>query len=57
LKGKNLLIGCPKLDDLELYRDKLGQILKNNHVLSVTCVYMEIPFEQIMISVKGEKAV
>jgi len=43
LKGKVLLIGCPKLDDAEFYREKITQILKNNTVKSITCAHMEVP--------------
>ncbi len=43
LKGKILLIGCPKLDDAVLYRDKISDILKNNKINSVTVAYMEVP--------------
>ena len=30
LKGKILLVGCPKLDDAEFYRQKLTQVFKEN---------------------------
>lgn len=43
LKGKMLLVGCPKLDDIALYQEKITQILKNNNIKSVTCVHMEVP--------------
>lgn len=43
LKGKILLVGCPKLDDLSLYRDKLEQIFSNNNIKSVTYAHMEVP--------------
>ena len=43
LKGKKLLIGCPKLDDVDMYEEKFTQIFKNNDVKSVTCVHMEVP--------------
>jgi len=43
LEGKTLLVGCPKLDDLEVYREKISQILKNNRVKSVTYAHMEVP--------------
>ena len=43
LKGKILLIGCPKLDDAQYYQEKLTSIIKNNDVKSVTCVHMEVP--------------
>lgn len=43
LKGKILLIGCPKLDDNDLYAEKLGQIIKENDIKSVTVAHMEVP--------------
>jgi len=43
LKGKILLVGCPKLDDLELYRKKMSEIVKNNDIKSITYVHMEVP--------------
>jgi len=43
LKGKILLVGCPKLDDLLLYKDKLGQIFANNDIQNITYVHMEVP--------------
>ncbi len=43
LKGKSLLIGCPKLDDAELYREKITHILKNNEIKSLTVANMEVP--------------
>ena len=43
LKGKMLVVGCPKLDDLLLYRQKLEQIFINNEISSVTYAHMEVP--------------
>ena len=43
LKGKTLLVGCPKLDDIEIYQKKLLQIFENNNIKSVTYVHMEVP--------------
>jgi len=43
LKGRALLIGCPKLDDVELYEKKLATIFEQNDIRSVTCVHMEVP--------------
>jgi len=43
LKGKILLVGCPKLDDLEFYQNKLTQIFKSNNLKSVTYAHMEVP--------------
>jgi len=43
LKGKVLLIGCPKLDDTEIYQEKINQILKNNRIKSIVYAHMEVP--------------
>jgi Pyruvate/2-oxoacid:ferredoxin oxidoreductase delta subunit len=38
-----LMVGCPKLDDIQLYTDKLTEIFKQNDIKSVRIVYMEVP--------------
>ena len=43
LKGKILLVGCPKLDGLSLYTQKLKQIFADNNIKSVTYAHMEVP--------------
>lgn len=44
LKGKKLIIFCPKLDDAsEVYIDKLAELFKNNKIKSVSIVHMEVP--------------
>ena len=43
LQGRVLLMGCPKLDDRELYADKFTEIFKQNDIKSVTVVVMEVP--------------
>lgn len=43
LKNKILMIGCPKLDDVEYYEKKLTDILKSNNIKSITIVNMEVP--------------
>ena len=43
LAGTALLIGCPKLDDADLYRRKLAQIFIQNDVREVEVAYMEVP--------------
>ena len=42
LRGKVCLVGCPKLDGVD-YSIKLGQIIQNNDIRSVTVVRMEVP--------------
>lgn len=43
LKGKKLVIACPKLDDTSTYVDKLSSIIKVNSLKDITIVYMEAP--------------
>ena len=43
LKDKILLVGCPKLDDTQVYEEKIGQILKENNIKSITYAHMEVP--------------
>ncbi len=43
LNDKSLVIGCPKLDDIESYKEKLTEIFKNNRIKSVTVAIMEVP--------------
>jgi len=43
LKGKKLVIACPKLDDAEGYIEKLAEILKRNAVKSLTVAIMTVP--------------
>jgi ferredoxin len=42
LAGRSLIIGCPKLDDVEAYHQKLVEIFKNNGLNSITLVHMEV---------------
>jgi hypothetical protein len=43
LKNRTLAIGCPKLDDVNLYRNKLAEIFKTADIRSVIVVNMEVP--------------
>jgi ferredoxin len=44
LKGKNLIICCPKLDHAnDVYIEKLTAIFTNHMIKSVTVVHMEVP--------------
>ncbi len=43
LKGKALLIGCPKLDDAHVYIAKLAEIFKSNDIPKITIAHMEVP--------------
>ncbi|OHB56008.1 MAG: hypothetical protein A2173_07580 [Planctomycetes bacterium RBG_13_44_8b] len=43
LKGRSIVVGCPKLDDSAFYIDKLAAILQANKLKSLTVVHMEVP--------------
>jgi Pyruvate/2-oxoacid:ferredoxin oxidoreductase delta subunit len=43
LRGRALLVGCPKLDDTEPYVEKLTEILRHSGLKSLTVIHMEVP--------------
>jgi len=43
LKGRKLIIGCPKLDDAQFYQKKLETMFRELQPKSVTVVNMEVP--------------
>lgn len=43
LKGKAVVIGCPKLDDIGFYVEKLTDIIRSNSLRSITVAHMEVP--------------
>ena len=43
LKGKAVMMGCPKLDDVQEYIDKFADIFKTTGIKSITTVIVEVP--------------
>jgi Pyruvate/2-oxoacid:ferredoxin oxidoreductase delta subunit len=43
LKGRALVIACPKLDDTSPYEEKLAAIFRENDIRSITVLYMVVP--------------
>ncbi len=43
LKGRSVIIACPKLDDTSGYVGKLSEIIRNNDLKSITVAHMEVP--------------
>ncbi len=43
LGGRVVLVGCPKLDDIEFYREKLAEIFAEARPASLTILRMEVP--------------
>ena len=42
LKRKNIVIGCPKFDDIQYYIKKLTEIFKNSDIKSISVIRMEV---------------
>jgi NAD-dependent dihydropyrimidine dehydrogenase PreA subunit len=43
LKGKAVVMGCPKLDDNQFYTQKLTELFSKSDVKSITVLKMEVP--------------
>ncbi len=43
LKGRPIVVGCPKLDNLELYVDRLAEIFSLNNLKAMEVLIMEVP--------------
>ena len=43
LKGKVIMIGCPKFDDAQTYMEKFAEIFRSSDIRSVTVLEMEVP--------------
>ena len=43
LKGKAVMVGCPKFDDKDEYIQKFAEIFREANIRSVTVVVMEVP--------------
>lgn len=43
LKDKSIAIGCPKLDDTDVYLKKIKEIIEIAHPRSIKIIYMEVP--------------
>jgi len=43
LRGRALVVGCPKLDEVQAYRHKLAEIFRQNDIRMVDVAHMEVP--------------
>ncbi|MFZ7127266.1 MAG: ATP-binding protein [Desulfobacterales bacterium] len=43
LKGRAVLMGCPKFDDVQLYIDKFANIFSHSGIRRITLMRMEVP--------------
>jgi ferredoxin len=43
IKGRKVVIACPKLDDAQSYYEKLTEMFRQNSIKSITVLRMEVP--------------
>ncbi|MCG7844614.1 MAG: 4Fe-4S binding protein [Methanomassiliicoccales archaeon] len=43
IAGRVAIIGCPKLDDVQSYIEKLSRIFKGNDIKDITLIRMDVP--------------
>lgn len=43
LKGRSVVVGCPKLDEVSSYAPKIAEILKNNDIPGIIVAHMVVP--------------
>lgn len=43
LKNRTVVVGCPKLDDIEYYVNKLTNIISLNNITGIVVAHMEVP--------------
>jgi Pyruvate/2-oxoacid:ferredoxin oxidoreductase delta subunit len=56
LKGRPLVIGCPKLDEQGAFLDKLSHLFRDSKPTSVTVVVMEVPCCSGLVRIVQEAA-
>ena len=54
LRGRPVVIGCPKLDDGQAYVRKLADILRQSDPRSLTVVHMEVPCCTALLRIAAE---
>ncbi|MFZ1932519.1 MAG: 4Fe-4S binding protein [Thermoguttaceae bacterium] len=54
LRGRPIVIGCPKLDDAQGYVAKLAEMLVQSDIRSLTVVHMEVPCCTNLVRITGE---
>ena len=53
LRGRVVMMGCPKFDDTGLYAQRFAEIFAANDIKSVTVAIMEVPCCQGMLAIVG----
>lgn len=56
IKGRSIVVGCPKFDDARRYLEKLTEIFRHNDVKGVMVLRMEVPCCSVLNGVVEEAA-
>ena len=51
VKGRVVMMGCPKFDDAQMYVDRFTDIIKSGKVNSLTVLIMEVPCCSAMLQI------
>lgn len=51
VKGRVVMMGCPKFDDAQMYVDRFTEILQAGKVMSLTVLIMEVPCCSSMLQI------
>jgi Fe-S-cluster-containing hydrogenase component 2 len=51
IQGRNVLMGCPKFDDQQLYVDRFTELLSTRKVQSISILIMEVPCCAAMLQI------
>lgn len=54
IRGRVVLVGCPKLDDAKPFVEKLTEILKQNEIMDIAVLHMTVPCCAQLIELVGE---
>jgi hypothetical protein len=54
LRGRPVVVGCPKLDDAEFYAERLAEILRQAQPRSLNVVFMEVPCCSMLLGIAEE---
>lgn len=54
IRGRALLVGCPKLDETGPFVERLAEILRNNEIRDITVLHMTVPCCSALVGLVAE---
>ena len=54
IRGRVVLVGCPKLDDTGPFVEKLAEILRQNVIMDIAVLHMTVPCCSQLVTLVGE---